>query len=418
MKGSHSAAVRARLSSEEAIVAARTPPIDRRIPELDSLRGIAALTVVFHHCLVVFPAFWALYTAVRLPHNIFLAALGFSPLHLAWGGGEAVDVFFVLSGLVLSFPFLQPKAPGYKSFVLKRTIRIYLPYFAVMTAALLLMRPLLTLGHPQASSWMQQYWNANPNQRTRIDCLLMLGDPRYNTVNPVIWSLVHELRISLIFPLLMWLARKRSPTVLLASMFLFSAGAKLGLHVAGAQHWWSTIVETCQYVFFFVAGVEIALHRDSLCALYRETTKILKAAMFTVSLLLLNARWELPPALRELSALCTWAGAIWIVALVLASSGPGSFLRRRPLLWLGEVSYSLYLTHCLVLFAALFLLDRTLPLALIVAFVPVVALFVAAGVYRIVEMPALSLSRNLFRSPPERRTLASNSNLNGDLNHI
>src|SRR5277367_2433808 len=82
-----------------------------RVEELDSLRGIAALTVVFHHCLVVFPALWALYEAVHLPHNPILAVLGFSPLHLAWGGLEAVDVFFVLSGLVLSYPFLGSRPP-------------------------------------------------------------------------------------------------------------------------------------------------------------------------------------------------------------------------------------------------------------------------------------------------------------------
>jgi peptidoglycan/LPS O-acetylase OafA/YrhL len=321
-------------------------------------------------------------------------------LHVAWGGLEAVDVFFVLSGLVLSFPFFEAKPPRYANFVAKRTIRIYVPYFVVMTAAVLLMEALLPLGHPHASSWFQQYWDRDADVLTALDYVFMLGNPQYNYVNPVIWSLVHEFRISLIFPVLMWLVRKRRLSELLLASFLLSTGAKLALHNLGALHWWSTIIDTCQYLFFFIAGAELAKNKTRLSALYGGMSKPLRGGVLAGSLLLLNARWETSSAWREVSALCIWAGAILIVAFAFASSGQGSVLSRKPFPWLGHISYSLYLTHCLVLFSALFLLHRNLSPVLIVALVPVISLCVAAGVYRTVEFPALSLARRLSWKRP------------------
>ncbi|MGH7001396.1 MAG: acyltransferase family protein, partial [Stellaceae bacterium] len=79
-----------------------------RLPSLDSLRGIAALTVVIHHTLTTLPAFWAVYTGA--PASRLARIMAFSPLHLLWDGHQAVLVFFVLSGFVLSLPYWQGRA--------------------------------------------------------------------------------------------------------------------------------------------------------------------------------------------------------------------------------------------------------------------------------------------------------------------
>ncbi len=367
----------------------------RRVQELDSLRGITALTVVFHHCLIVFPPLWALYESPRMTAAPIFAALGLTPLHLLWGGVEAVNVFFVLSGLVLALPFLNGTGPEYGCFVAKRVIRIYIPYFVVMTGAIFLMEALLPQGHPRTSSWLQQYWARHADGFTVRDYCLMLGNPRQNFVNPVTWSLVHEFRISLAFPILMWLVRTRRPAGLLSIAFLSSAGAKLAVHIAGEPRWWTTILDTCQYLFFFVAGAEMAKHREYLACAYRKMSRPQRVGALAGALLLVNARWELPVAWRTVSAVCLWAGATAIVALTLASAEPGSFLRWKPLAWLGEISYSLYLTHCLVLFSSLFFFRSIFPAYQIAALVPVVSLGVAVAVYRAVEAPAHLLARRV-----------------------
>ena len=53
--------------------------MSKRIKELDSIRGLAALTVVFGHFCLMLPS---------LPNSI-----KFSPLRFLWAGGEAVIVF-------------------------------------------------------------------------------------------------------------------------------------------------------------------------------------------------------------------------------------------------------------------------------------------------------------------------------------
>ena len=69
-----------------------------RLTELDSLRGLAALSVVFAHYLHVFPV------GGEVDRMAHVATR--TPLYLAYAGHEAVILFFLLSGFVLALPFL------------------------------------------------------------------------------------------------------------------------------------------------------------------------------------------------------------------------------------------------------------------------------------------------------------------------
>lgn len=385
----------------------QSPAREARVEELDSLRGIAALTVVFHHCLVIFPAFWAAYDPRHVRLDWVVRVLAFSPLHLAWGGVEAVNVFFVLSGLVLALPFLGSAAPRYGQFVLKRMVRIYPPYFVMMTFAVLIMEAVLPLGHPLGSSWFGQYWGRNADGGTFADYIFVLGGTSENFVNPVIWSLVHEFRISLVFPVLIWLVITRRPREMLLVSLSVSLAAKLFLHFVVDSHPLRTLIDTSQYLFFFVAGAEIAKHRLALTGIYRQMGPSMKVCALCVSLLLLNARWELPSAWHELSALCLWLGAPLVVTFALVSAGPGSFLRWKPLQWIGQISYSLYLTHCIVLFAAMFLMSSRVPAPWIALCVPFVSILLAAAVHQMIELPALALSRKCSVVKPGGNAVAS-----------
>ena len=71
-----------------------------RLSSLDGLRGVAALIVVVHHSMLVSPNLAAAYYGGEV-EGLAANIVTYSPLHLLWGGKEAVVVFFVLSGLVL-----------------------------------------------------------------------------------------------------------------------------------------------------------------------------------------------------------------------------------------------------------------------------------------------------------------------------
>ena len=88
-------------------IADRESPAAGRILALDALRGVAACTVMFYHCLVAMPAFYAVYTAQPAAPEAIVWWLAYSPLHLLWGGLEGVIVFFVLSGFVLALSLIH-----------------------------------------------------------------------------------------------------------------------------------------------------------------------------------------------------------------------------------------------------------------------------------------------------------------------
>jgi len=89
-------------------VAADAAPRPTWLPSIEVLRGIAALTVVFHHS-------WSLST---MPH--------FTGYKIVEGWGNwGVDLFFVLSGYLLAEFFWRPRARGLVgSFYVRRIFRI------------------------------------------------------------------------------------------------------------------------------------------------------------------------------------------------------------------------------------------------------------------------------------------------------
>jgi peptidoglycan/LPS O-acetylase OafA/YrhL len=96
--------------------------MNKRLDYLDSIRGLAALSVAIYH---VISAHW-----------------GWMPLGKAglfiFNGGDAVSLFFVLSGLVLSIRYFdtqsrQEESIHYPKFIFARIVRLF-PAFLVMLA--------------------------------------------------------------------------------------------------------------------------------------------------------------------------------------------------------------------------------------------------------------------------------------------
>ena len=113
-----------------------TMPASRR-PALDGLRGIAAIVVVIHHLLLTLPWFADRVGLGNLEsrnhfrvsfHRIF----EYSPLHILFGGTEAVVIFFVLSGYVLIIAVTEEKVVNY---LRHRLVRLYVPIIAAVALA-------------------------------------------------------------------------------------------------------------------------------------------------------------------------------------------------------------------------------------------------------------------------------------------
>ena len=357
-----------------------------RYAYLDALRGIAALIVVFHHCLLTFSSMETP-DAVNLP----VALLVYTPLRLLWVGQAAVIVFFVLSGFVLTVMLTRKPPLSYMGFAVKRVARIYLPYVIVVSAGIALMSAFQARGIAGLSNWFNDSWTHPVSQGLLVDHALMLGNVNYNFVDNPIWSLVHEMRYSLAFPLIVWIAKRFRPQYVLAGSLAISIAALAGLRpLPGNQ-----FLDSLQYLFVFVAGAVLALHREATQVWYRQRENRVRQLLPALALLLLAAnglpRRHAVVEVLVVNVIGTYLGApLLLVCLVGARSGR-AFLEHPVLLFLGRISYSLYLSHLLVLFSLLYGFEKIAPPAVVIWFVPPAAVAVAALLYRWVEKPAMAL---------------------------
>lgn len=141
-----------------------------RYRTLDSLRGIAALAIVFHHCLMTLPASFR-NEGVGLSQGLLTRPWTWFRLSPLWPfvcGRPAVIPFFVLSGFVLSLPFIDGSAPSYGRYLTKRFFRWYPPFAGVILASALLQTAIAPGWIESASRWFnQESWSAPPTAAAR-----------------------------------------------------------------------------------------------------------------------------------------------------------------------------------------------------------------------------------------------------------
>ncbi|HVA12959.1 MAG TPA: acyltransferase family protein, partial [Stellaceae bacterium] len=173
---------------------------------LDGLRGVAALMVLFHHVLLTLPDFanaeWRVPGATT--HGVVEWLLIRTPLELLWSGQTRALLFFVLSGCVLSLPWLDGRTAPYGKFLLGRFCRIYPPYLIAMAAAAA--GSIAFGGHPMAHATIffnQLGWSHRPSWAMVPSIVALLDNHNSRYLNEAIWTLVWEARVAFVFPLLM-----------------------------------------------------------------------------------------------------------------------------------------------------------------------------------------------------------------------
>jgi peptidoglycan/LPS O-acetylase OafA/YrhL len=187
-----------------------------RLHELDSLRGLAAICVVFTH----FHDMWSPYSLANLPPHDLWKLLVLSPFYT---GHEAVILFFLLSGLVLSLPYLRGKQQSYLPFVARRIVRIYGPYLAAILLAIA--GAAIWHNHAYHGEWAAHLWSTPVSLKLVTEHIAFLGVYDWHQFDFAIWSLVHELRISIVFPLLFLLVSRTGKSVAILFAICSTAAA-------------------------------------------------------------------------------------------------------------------------------------------------------------------------------------------------
>ncbi|WP_337018800.1 acyltransferase [Oceanobacillus massiliensis] len=388
--------------------------MSRRYEELDSLRGIAATSVVIHHCLITFSVFFAAYLHKDGSDEGWMNTIANTPLHIFWAGHEAVILFFVLSGFVLTLAL--SKKTNYTSYAIGRICRIYIPYILIIYLSILLLNVFVNNDYPDLSSWFNGMWAKELAFRDIVSYIFMFGHGSHN-INTVTWSLVHEMRISLVFPLIVWIIYKLNWKASLLGgiafclfMSQFLAWLPGHLELSGMKDYLiKSFGNTFHYCSFFIMGAVLAKYRDKFGNVIRQLGISIKLMLAGLFVFLYTIEWWVP-AFGELKRhasnmekttftividLLIGASIIILFLLVMNTNSLSDFLQKKPLVFLGKISYSLYLIHPVVLLTSVNVLHGFLPLTLIVASVPFTSIGMAAVMYYMVEKPAIKIGKRL-----------------------
>ncbi len=334
-----------------------------RLAELDALRGVAAFIVMCFHYTTQYGVDFGhvVEPAVSMPF-----------------GRYGVQLFFVISGFVIFLTLSRSRSLW--DFAANRFSRLYPPYWVCMglTLAALSLIPLpgleITSGQALMNLTMLQYWLQTP------------------AVDSVYWTLSVELAfyafVSGLY-LIGWLSKvERWMTLWLLMIFAVRWADLHGIHI-------SPLIRTAAMLdhgHFFFAGVLFYLMKTDGFTLPRW---LLLLACMVAAWFVRDVPHALALAAASLLFLAFITGRLrWIVV--------------APLVFLGDISYPLYLLHQNIGYAIISRMEKAGLTSEAWLILPViVALLLAIGVNRMVEKPARETLRRLWKGSSLRKHLVS-----------
>ncbi|NIJ38003.1 peptidoglycan/LPS O-acetylase OafA/YrhL [Sphingopyxis panaciterrae] len=276
------------------------------IPEIDGLRAIACLLVIFFHA---------------------------APDTPVPGGFLGVDLFFVLSGyLITDLLVAEQEAQGKITvgrFYLQRALRL-VPALLLFLATYVTIAPFVWPGQPHfrdaglAALYLSDY--SYP----------LFGSPHYIRHS---WSLAVEEQFYLLWPLLIPLmVRKRQAIAMLAAAWVTMSFVRYSIADSGWMHHYFALHTHSSGL---IAGALLALAR-------RERPFTISAPMGTYAFLLF-AIMALTANIASSAVAITMAEllSIILVGCIVSGARPAfvRLLAARPLIGIGRLSYGLYLWH-------------------------------------------------------------------------
>ncbi|MBI3349868.1 MAG: acyltransferase [Burkholderiales bacterium] len=355
-----------------------------RLPGLDLLRSVAIL--------------W-----VMLFHSFLVGGLGPDFAWLSRFGWAGVDIFFVLSGFLIGSQLLRTLQRGeplsLRGFYWRRAWRI-LPAFAFVLAVYVAFPAL------REAPGLEAWWTfATFTQNLLIDY-------SRNQAFSHAWSLCVEEHFYLLFPLLAWWVTRRPSatrfTALCAGLVLLGMALRAGvwLHDDALQPARNWFIEDIYYPTWMrldglLMGVMLAalrVYRPAQWArLQARSTWLLLGGLAVAA----AALWLFRNRTGLVANTVGWPLlSLGFGLLVLSATAPRGWLGRWTVPgagWVAATSYSLYLSHKLVMHAVHEWLETAWPLQGLALFAVYAAavLLVGAVLHHAVERPCLRLRDRL-----------------------
>ena len=380
--------------------------LDRRgrLAALDGVRGIAILLVVVHH------------VAESFTHgnDSLLPILGWEAGAILLNGWMGVQLFFVLSGFLITFHLLRRRdrqSEGIGRFLVRRWLRIVPTYYVVLLIVALGAVPY----YPVAPDYLGLRVGYH---------LLFLQDYLPSSLLGPFWSLGVEEKFYLAAPLIaaaLW--KVRTPArglALLAGLaalpiviriLMVVAGTPIGRSFTGT--WRNPFHLSLDALVIGAMIAWVAYHRDAFPRLVRilGDRRLLPTA--ALALLLLLGLRTVPGDGSSFDRIMLYPLAaalmgLFVAAVVFHRSG-ATMLQGTLLAAAGRIAYPWYLTHVLVMWSAwgglrsiVPVIDRLPPTLQLAAFFPFYfagSIVVALVLHFSVEKPFLILKDSLDRDP-------------------
>jgi peptidoglycan/LPS O-acetylase OafA/YrhL len=309
--------------------------------ELESMRGILALAVVVHHAVVWYLLMYYQASDVSGPNATFYGQLGTAP----------VTFFFFITGFLFWSKLISNPKPPLRSFLVARFRRLLPAYLA---AAALMLTLVAVFTHFQLYD--------TPANVARDAIKVVLGKaPEINGLKtaPWLWAVTWTLEIEFLFyllvPFLGWFAQTLWKTL------LFIGGCNVlyaASHLVARSHpdlpGFSLFQAVLRFLSLTFCVGFVAAHLVKIPAI-RQFARSAFAAPLAAATIIATMCWV--PARH--GAVESLALAFPFVAVACGCDFWGA-LRTRALLFLGQISYSVYLVHCLVYGAILIPLSGVL----------------------------------------------------------
>jgi len=287
-------------------------PLRHENVALTALRGLAALWVVGHH--MSFELGYAGYP---------FATAFFSP------GDAAVDIFFVLSGFIMTAVHRDLTRDGLGDFFTRRVFRIYPMHLTVLAALVALaLWGLLVHGAPPADRW-----SALPLVAMLVQPIFIHG-PTWNVAS---WSLSAEMVCYLVFPLAVVLVRRIEPV-----------GIALFVLVLGVIEWhtWSPLPWSWppfeRGLEGFALGMLVQQAAVQLPRFGFRFASVIEVAALLGIILVLGFVYH---GIKDVPIFA----ALLIFGLASETGLLARALRFGVFVWLGRISFSVYLLHGMLL---------------------------------------------------------------------
>lgn len=354
-------------------------------PELDILRFFAFFLVFLHHAIPHDPQFW---TKLGLNAHLASVVAGIGAM-----GAFGVDVFFALSAYLITELLLRERALigdlDLKAFYIRRVLRIWPLYFAflALAAVLTLFVPGQHIGWRTAAAFVflgGNWW------------IVFRGFP--SSVIFPLWSVSIEEQFYLLWPPIVRKLKAQYMALFAVALVAvaFAARFYLGTHgFTESQVWCHTLARLDPIAAGILIAVGLRGESPSLSAIHRVGLVLFGAACLAMA----GNYWSIKADPLTTSRIMVGypVVALGAAALLIAVLNSRAMLGKSVLVYLGRISYGLYVYHVLGLMISDYSVshsDSTLVrYALRVSIALAATVIMSAVSYRWLETPFLGLKK-------------------------